>query len=240
MIVPAGNKMPDWSPKATKMQKLASDGQEVQDQEVDPLLEAAKGFVEAGKEEVKEASEEEAEIKEASDCGEMAQDDSVVLDVVEDEVGDNVEDVVEDEAPAQSVSEAVAEVEAKAEEAEEVVAQVEEAIEKIEEAVQEVREVASGVDDAVDEVSDEEVVDEDGVDAIPGEEVVDTEVIVESSPCDLAAETEEGMDKSAASEEFCKFAKLSPQNRKKLSNYWTNMLGYPRDYVNLMTKDYEK
>jgi hypothetical protein len=33
---------------------------------------------------------------------------------------------------------------------------------------------------------------------------------------------------------------LSKANRAKLSDYWTNMLGFPKDYVALMTKDYEK
>ena len=49
------------------------------------------------------------------------------------------------------------------------------------------------------------------------------------------------MEKSASiEEEFCRYAALSTENRKKLKNYWTKDLGYPPDYVNLMTTDYEK
>ena len=49
-----------------------------------------------------------------------------------------------------------------------------------------------------------------------------------------------GTEDVLSEEEFCKYAKLSPQNRAKLADYWVNMLGYPKDYVSLMTKDYEK
>jgi hypothetical protein len=56
----------------------------------------------------------------------------------------------------------------------------------------------------------------------------------------VEASTEEvGMDKSASAEEFCKYAKISPANRSKIKDYWKNMLGYPSDYVELMTKDWE-
>jgi len=58
--------------------------------------------------------------------------------------------------------------------------------------------------------------------------------------CKCEAEAEAGMDKSASANEFCKFGKLSPQNRKKVAEYWKNALGYPADYVSLMVKDYEK
>ena len=265
MIVPAGSKMPDWSPKETKMQKAASDGQIVQDQDVDALYEAAKGFVEAAVDEDKEECKEckkcgkvddkctckDKQEKEA--CDEMVQEDAVVLDVevdegapceglpCEDDGGGLVEviDEVSDEGAAQSVSEAVAEVEAKAEEAEAVVQQVADAVDKIEEAVQEVKSVC-GKDEVEIEVEEGDEVDEVEVDdevEVPGEEVVDDEVVVEGKE---AASKKVKMDRSASSEEFCRFAKLSPQNRKKLANYWTNMLGYPRDYVSLMTKDYEK
>ena len=63
-------------------------------------------------------------------------------------------------------------------------------------------------------------------------------VIVEGE--ETCASEEAEMEKSASAEEFCKYAKLSSQNRKKLKDYWTNMLGYPKDFVDLMTKDYEK
>lgn len=35
-----------------------------------------------------------------------------------------------------------------------------------------------------------------------------------------------------------KFKRLSSQNRKRLAKYWSDMLGYPEDYVYAMTKDF--
>ena len=50
--------------------------------------------------------------------------------------------------------------------------------------------------------------------------------------------SEEGETKEASSsEEFCRYAKLSSGNRKKLVDYWVNALGYPRDFVSLLVKD---
>ena len=217
-IVPAGNNKPEWAPKETKMQKTASEGQEVQEQEVDALYEAAKGVVEAEAAEVKE-------VEEATACDTMQDEEAVVLDVEEvPEVGDENGEVVNE------VSEAVSTEE-----------KVEEATEKIEEAVVELKEaIGEEVAEEVGEEVGEEVAE---VSEIPGEEVVDSEVIVESAPCPACgamASDKVAMEKSASSEEFCKFAKLSPQNRQKLANYWTNMLGFPKEYVSLMTKDYEK
>lgn len=243
MIVPAGNNKLDWSPKETKLQKVASEGQEGQDIELDALYEAARGVVQASEEEKKcedcecdpcECEEKDDSTKEA--CGEMKDEEAIILDVEEvpaEEVAEEVsEEVPAEEVSSQSVSEAVAEVEAKAEEAEALVEKVEEAVDKIEEAVQGVKEVCgSGEAEEVEfEVSEEaegcgECEEAEG---IPGEEETDDEVIVE------------GFDKAASAEEFCKYAKLSGQNRKKLKDYWTNMLGYPKDFVDLMTKDYEK
>lgn len=250
-IVPAGNNKPEWAPKETKMQKIASEGQEVQEQEVDALYEAAKSVVEAEVAEVKEVeastkcdecgkdksckckegdeckcdickcSSEEKDVKEATACDTMQDEEAVVLDVEEvPEVGDENGEVVNE------VSEAVSTEE-----------KVEEATEKIEEAVVELKEA---IGEEVAEEVGEEVAE---VSEIPGEEVVDSEVIVESAPCPACgamASDKVSMEKSASSEEFCKFAKLSPQNRQKLANYWTNMLGFPKEYVSLMTKDYEK
>lgn len=39
---------------------------------------------------------------------------------------------------------------------------------------------------------------------------------------------------------FVKIAKISPENRKKLKAFWRDALNYDADYVELMTKDYEK
>jgi len=239
MIVPAGNNKLDWSPKATKLQKTASKGQEGQDIEVDALYEAAKGVIKAAKEEECENCCEkckcdpcECEDKQEKEaCGAMMDDEAIILDV-EEVPADGLVEEVEEVSDSKSVSEAVAEVEAKAEEAEAVVEEVELAIDKIEQAVEEVKSVCGKggeVEEISEEVEETEEETEEDETEVPGEEEVDEdEVIVE------------GMDKSASAEEFCKYAKLSSQNRKKLKDYWTNMLGYPKDFVDLMTKDYEK
>ena len=89
-----------------------------------------------------------------------------------------------------------------------------------------------------------------------GEEVVpeDGEIIIESEPvCEscgaVIAKTEEEtkeagteaeeMTVEASGDEFVKYAKISPKNRKKLRDYWKNMLNYAPDFVDLMVKDYE-
>lgn len=143
-----------------------------------------------------------------------------------------------------------------AEEKEEV-SKMEQAVNKIDEAVIELKEVVQeekGETGPVDEVEIE--IEDDGV---PGEEVSDSEIIVQSEPDGMGMGMDKGMDKgmdgcgclagkgkkgvekvAAVEEEFCKFAKLSTSNKKKLADYWTNMLGYPKDWVDLLTKDYEK
>lgn len=211
IIVPAGNQKINWSPKNDeKLTKKASiDGvEEVQEEEEEnPVYEAAKNFL----------GGQEAEIVDADVPG----------------VDEVVEEVSEVEEVEKSVSEAVAEVEQKAEEADQKIEAVVEAVEKIDEAVQGVKDAVADADDEVveiDEVSGDGDEVEVEVEAVPGEEVIDDEIIVETD-----------IDKTASTEEeFCKYAKLSPQNKAKLAKYWVNMLGYPKDYVNLMTKDYEK
>lgn len=240
MIVPAGNNKLDWSPKGTKFQKTASDGQGSKDIEVDALYEAAKGVVEAGYKEDEEKS---------AACGDGVERDeeAIVLDVEEVPEEGMVEEVSE-EGVSQSVSEAVAEVEQKAEDAEAVVEQVEDAIEKIEEAVEGVRAVTGGGDNEGDneedneevEVEIEEIGEGDDLGEVPGEEEVEEDEVIVEGGKERMAKGEASMGKSASTEEFCKYAKLSPQNKTKLKNYWTNMLGYPKDFVDLMTKDYEK
>ena len=241
IIVPAGNNKIDWSPRdQEKLQRTAStEGQEQEIQEeVNPLYEAAKNFVEAAEEKKCDECEcdpckcEKKKAAGTKEAGAMCDDDEAVIEVEE------VEEVEDTGETPKSVSEAVAEVEEEAAKAAEVIEKVKECVEKIEEAVQEVKDAAG--------VAGEEVVEDLGVEVvedIPGEVVEDSEVIVEgdeTSAC-MAGKREVVMDKSAATEEeFCRFAKLSPSNRKKLADYWTNMLGYPKDYVALMTKDYEK
>ena len=217
IIVPAGNQKIDWSPKNDEKltKKASTDGvEEVQAEEENSVYEAAKKFL-----------------------GTKKADAENIIEV------DNVVDETE-EVEEKSVSEAVAEVEEKAEQAEQKIEAVEEAVEKIEDAVQGVKDAvtdAVGEEVAEIEISEVEEVPEEVPEEIPGEEVVNDEIIVETEG-DVEAKTEDeiAMGKTASTEEFCKYAKLSPQNKAKLAKYWVNMLGYPKDYVNLMTKDYEK
>jgi hypothetical protein len=165
--------------------------------------------------------------------------------VVEDEGGD-ADFAEKAEGVSGDVQDAVAELVEKAEAAEEVAAAVEEAVSKVEEAVAEVKEAVGGCEECAegleDAAGDEDVAEievdietpeedaEEG-DKTPDAEEDDGEIVIESDEAE--------MEKSASSEEFCKFAKLTPKNRKKVADYWVRMLGYPRDYVNLLVKDYE-
>jgi hypothetical protein len=131
-------------------------------------------------------------------------------------------------------------VEPVAEEAAEAT-KMESAVEKIEEAVVDLKELVQEEKGELGEgeVDEVEIEVDDAGGGIPGEEVSNSEIIVQSEPC--MAKSKDKVDKVASTEEeFCRFAKLSPANKAKLANYWSNMLGYPKDWVDLLTKDYEK
>lgn len=244
MIVPAGNNSVNWLPPKKKIQKTASDGKISEEVEVDSresLYEAAKGVVESMG---KDIGNEEMEGLEVSD--------SESTDVIKpseevSEIDDETEEVEIEEVS--EVGNDLEDVEDVGEEAEEIsIEVVEEAVEKVDEAVGELKDT---VDMAEDVIEKEEEVSEE-IDA-PIEVEVDIEeetpedegeIIVESEPEDNldseVLEEDVALDKSASAEEFCKFAKLSPKNREKLRSYWVNALNYPKDYVDLLVKDYEK
>lgn len=248
IIMTAGNKKVDWSPKE-KQDKVIVKTASTEEQEVveasdeDALFEAAKSVIEAAKkcddcdcdpcECEEEGKEKEKETKEAASCGDapVKEDSAMVFDVSDEEEG--IEDGGE--------------------------ATVEEAIEKVEDALEEVKD-AVGVEG--DEVSDDAIVEDEGEVAELEIEVVDEEpvaeegeIFIESEPaccesCGSAlastddetkeATTEEVVGREASSgEEFVRYAAISPANRKKLRQYWKSMLNYVPDYVDLMTKDYE-
>jgi hypothetical protein len=214
VIIPAGNNKINWSPKQEdKLQKTASTDGSVAE-ESNPLYEAAKKYI---------AAQSEVNVDETED-----------KDGLEIEVK-NIEDVSEVEVELEDSA----------------CEKIDDAVEKLEEVVADLKgeddksEVSEEV--AVDEKKDEEVEievevnDEKEVLDIPGKDVSNSEIIVESSPDEVKEDKEACMDKSASTEEeFCRFAKLSPVNKKKLADYWVNALGYPKDFVNLMVKDYEK
>ena len=61
-----------------------------------------------------------------------------------------------------------------------------------------------------------------------------------AAPAGVTAETEETKEVVAEdSSRFVKIAKLSPDNKKKLADYWIKSLGYDSKYVQMMLKDYK-
>lgn len=278
IIVPAGNKNVDWSPKEEEKLVKTASAKDIKavdvKEEVNYLYEAAKSFIEASDKckecnkpkNLCECKKEEKETKQAGiipgvpdgtgphgmgpekgrgkgPCGKGGKDDK--KDDKETSKDDK-KDVIEVDIPEEGnceddlpfVVEPVAE---KASEA----TKMESAVDKIEEAVIELKEVVQEEKGETEEVAEVEFeVGDDKAPEIPGEEISNNEIIVESTPdVNACAKTKKdvAMDKSASTEEeFCRFAKLSPENRKKLANYWVNMLGFPKDYVGLMVKDYEK
>jgi cytochrome c556 len=234
--MPAGSKRFDWSPKETeKFEKTASTG--VQAVEVDELLEAAKK-VQAqfgGMEDLPcdGAPCDEAVGTDKASGTDVALDASPVSTL--------------DESPAKGavtdVAEAVQEVIEKAEKAEAVVKKVEEAVEKVEEAAQEVRNAVQDGTGNVDLPGDEvaeieiEIEDENGASDEDKDEVKDEDEFTKESEDEPKEKTEK---KASLADEFVRFANISPENRSKLTNYWVKYLGYPKDYVSLMVKDYEK
>jgi hypothetical protein len=247
VIVPAGKNRRDWVPQDSSLVKTASTEEAVEPK--DELLEAAKGVLAKQEEEVVvEAAEKceacgkiaeececepevDAEQKEAGmACGEeeCPECDEVEIEVEETEETEEPEEVLEEVKEDGVVTEEEEEV---VEEA--AVEKIKGAVETIEVALEEVsdaEEALSKVKDAVETV--EEVHDEmeDGEEA---DEVSFTEEVIEDS-------VEDEPVVASSEEEFCKFAKISPKNRAKIADYWKNSLGYPADYVDLLTKDYEK
>jgi len=229
IVVPAGNKKVNWVPSENKLQKTAStEGVQDVQEESNPLYEAAKSFLAS---------------KEAMDMNEDLGDDAPCLDApcVED---NGAVDGAVDVADEKSISEAVKEVEEKAAAAEEKIEAVQQAVEQIGEAVESAKDACAeaGVDGEGDGeeieveigVQDDDEVEIEVKDNGEGED--EDGLVVESEP---EVEDEAIMDRSASAEEFARYSMISPSNRKKLADYWINALGYPRDYVNLLVKDYE-
>jgi len=248
VIVPAGSKRREWVPQDPMVRTASTEGEE---QPKDELLEAAMGVLDRQAQEeavVIEAAEkcekcekccdececekevkadaDEDEVKEASiceegepeiACEEEATDPEAVLEEVSDDgvVTEEEEEVVE-EAAVEKIKGAVEVIEIALEE----VTEAEEALTKVKDAI--------GTVEEVHEKMTEEEGDEEG-------EVSFTEEVIEDS-----VEDEEAPVVASSPEEFCRFAKISPKNRAKVADYWKNSLGYPADYVDLLTKDYEK
>jgi len=169
------------------------------------------------------------------------------------------------DSKVQDVARAVADVVDKAEKAEAVVEQVGKVIETIEQAAADAKSALQGAGASMPESTEDSVeidIDVEDENGAPDINEKKDEIIVESEDkcdkcncepckCEKGEAKEEKTDKEASSkakmskasdanEEFCKYAKISPANRKKVYVYWTNMLGYPKDFAALLVKDYEK
>ena len=98
--------------------------------------------------------------------------------------------------------------------------------------------------DALAEMVEVEVIDgDDGSLEIADEEVLETTTVpIEDEIAEEIGEAEESEEESMSiagvSGRWVKIAKLSPENQKKTKEYWL-MLGFPKDYVDAMVKDYE-
>lgn len=251
VIVPAGKNRRDWVPQESALVKTANTEEAVEPK--DELLEAAMGVLKRQEEVVVEAAVEKVckcaeECKCDGDCncaeGCKCEETTEACTASHEEECDEVEIEVEveEEKEPEEVLDEVKEDGVVTEEEEEVVEQaavekIKGAVETIEIALEEVtdaEEALTKVKEAVETV--EEVHEEMGEGTEETEdtgEVSFTEEIVEDS-------VEDEPVVASSEEEFCKFAKISPKNRAKIANYWKNSLGYPADYVDLLTKDYEK
>jgi len=216
-IMPSGKGNMNWVP-TTLVKTASSENAEVEEaQYTDELLEAAKKVV-AGY---------ECEAEEVEPCGSVMGGD----DVVEDTAVDNVEF----EGEVEEVS--------TPEEPTDVVECLEDAKEAIEKAV----ECVSGEETEefeTEEFETEVVLEEEGEVVLENEVVLEggTECVSKEKPCDKveASTEEEGEVVEASANDWVKLSAISPNNRKNIYDYWSNKLGYPKDFVKLMVKDYEK
>jgi len=114
--------------------------------------------------------------------------------------------------------------------------------EKVEEIKDELDELAEMVEIEVTEGEDGalEIADETPLESVtePIEDVVVEEEVREGGGVPAMASTEdEAIVVAGIAGRWVKTAKLSPDNRKKVRDYWL-MLGFPQDYVDAMVKDY--
>jgi len=222
IIMPAGNNKTEWSPKEAKEEKVvktaSAETKEVVTEEVDALLVAAKSVVAKQK--------KQAQFDMEAPCGDVGE------EVAEEKAIDKVQEATE------AVEVAVEELKGAVEDAG--------GVHKEEGISVECPEGEGDVEEVEIEIVDDEKSPEVSVEIPDGEKKEEKIMVKSEEPKEekkecACAGKEEKLEKDAGTEEeFCKFAKLSPQNKKKLSNYWVNMLGYPKDYVALMTKDFEK
>ena len=109
----------------------------------------------------------------------------------------------------------------------------------------EVVEVPESLEEPSTEKKEDKPADEEKKDEEKKDEPAEADK-VEKEGCGSTAAVEQGTEKTASikqgvpSRDFVEVAKLSPENKTFLRTYWKDILGFPPEYVDAMTKDYEK
>ena len=233
VIFPAGGKRYDWIPKLAEDEKIGVEA--MSDEEISDLVAPV------------DVDVEEALVGEP---GEEPEIDAVEV-TVEGEIPEEGELEGEEEAPAT--------VEEAAEEAAEI-------LEEAQDAIQDVIELAIGEDgeiefeDEAEEIAEEVDADLEGdlESETPGEpieeeleketgqmcgEALPVKAKADSEGESVEAESEKSItvaESGGAGRRFVKVAALTPENKKKVRDYWVNILGYDPKYVEYMVTDYEK
>jgi hypothetical protein len=126
------------------------------------------------------------------------------------------------------------------------VAAVQDKLQDIAEDAKEVGEIATG--EGVGGIDEVEIEIEDVSDEAPVEDVVVEDVAVEDEAAEGALESEtpgevekddEALVVAGDTRTFAKFASLSADTKKKVQDYFSNVLGYDPEYVKLMVKEYK-
>lgn len=248
MITPAGKENFNWSPKlGQELQRTASTDKNGKEEKTDKdfLYAAAKKILEA-------QGFDETELDETEDLDVSEENLDSEVDGLEEVDGSEEVDVseeVDDSVEKADVQEAVAELVEKAEVADEMAESVSEALGNVEEAVEGVKDALGGdkggesLDEVDVELPEEAIVEVDFEEEVesPCEEEVDSLCEEEVGGEDIILESDEGdLEASASSNDFVKISKISETTRKKVQQLWEKDLGYPKDYVKLMTTNFEK
>ena len=210
MIVPAGKNRMEWAPIEGLLVKTASTGaKEVKDD----LLTAAKKVIAEMECKSDEAFEKKEECPECTDK-------PVVEEIevsIEDDPKAELEKAEADGVVTENEEEAIEET---------VEEKVEGAVEEIEVILEEVKEAIGVQEEAhAEEVAFEPEADKTEFVADKAEEAVEDK-----------GDSKENFNFAGSEEEFCRYAKISPKNKAKLNDYWKNVLGFPSDWVDLLTK----
>jgi|SaaInlV_100m_DNA_2_1039680.scaffolds.fasta_scaffold07823_3 hypothetical protein len=229
-VIPSGKGAFEWLPNTNGLTKTASSDNGEVVEEKDELLEAAKKVVAQFNFEKSDDSEESNDLGgsdgETDDSDSFGDPDGVEFENSVTEVSDEVDG--DEECNDKTIVE-----------------KLEGAKEELEEAIDC---LGGGSGDAPEEFEAEVELELDGdveldVDDDSGEDVSDDDVVEGGVECD---EDEEDCDNTldasveASSDDWVKVANITPKNRKAIYDYWSKQLNYPKDFVKLMVKDYEK